>query len=135
MPGWLLIKALGKNHIDPIIDLRGMYKRGDVVDVHPPAWIPGNKEVLPDFFRLLVNDKPVPFLAKYFLSDTDPPTNPTIDPTPIIIRRRRYRIEIASLPPPVRNALNNQGEANINWLALRNNIIDKRTGGNEGGVE
>ncbi len=134
MPGWLLINMIGKNHPDATVDLRAMYKRGDVVDVHPPAWVPGNKEGLPQFSRLLVNDKPVPFLAKYLLSEEEPSVDPE-DPMPRRIRRRLYRIDIENLPPPVRNGLNNSGEADINWLALRSRIIDKVASQDESGVE
>jgi len=66
----LLIKAVDAVHSDPVKDLRGCYKKGDVVVVKPDGWKWGKEELKKEkFYILKVTDKSVEELQ--FLTKED----------------------------------------------------------------
>lgn len=54
----LLIKAVDATHPDPVKDLRGCYKKGDVVVIKPDGWSWGKEELKKEkFYILRIPDK------------------------------------------------------------------------------
>lgn len=85
----LLIMANSNSHSDPIKDIRGCYKKGDIVDVQPDGFQWGKEECPPRFH--VVKIKGLDFKeAKYLME-------PQLDIDNItIICRRAHQLDLES---------------------------------------
>lgn len=146
----ILIFAANNTNInpDPEKDRRGCYKRGMVVVVKDDGhlwgreeskavWIAEGRDLAQWSDKFVIVRLPgVPaakadeLLAEQMEDDTGVPT---IQPGSIALaggpypwrfRRRRWRLDMASLPPAIRNALIADGEFTANTLARRRAIRD-----------
>ena len=119
----LLIKDSDAVHADPVKDLRGCYKRGDVVQVFedgtqcviPPA---------PPFYIVELTGLSKLQAEKYVQSDVDR-TDPE---NPITLRRRRFGLVIADIPLAVRQDLQTNRYIKRPWSQVRAFVKDKITG-------
>lgn len=128
----LLIKAVDATHPDGETDRAGCYKRGDVVVVQEDGHQWGMKEGPPRFFVLKipgVEKSRVERLCEE--QDDDDAGRPFVDGEGRrrVFRRRRWRVDIDSLPAPVRNALSGTGVASITRLQILSALVRKRDGG------
>ena len=120
----LLVKAVSAVHADPVKDLRGSYKRGDIVVVMPDGHAWGLQERLPTFVVVRIPGVTVEQARRFADSEG------TVDPFTAqlnVTRRRRWRIRWDNLPLGVRNALRDTGEVTVTWAQVRNFIENKLT--------
>lgn len=80
----LLIKLTNATHSDPVKDLRGCYKRGDVVCVMPDGHQWGAKESPPDFMVLQVPDMTTEEAQAYLQPVVEPVTEESVLPIALL---------------------------------------------------
>ena len=110
----ILIKAMDAINSDPVKNLAGCYKKGDIVVIMPDNWTWGKEETLPKFVILKIPG--VVIDEKYILprySGIDP-----ISENPICIKRRDYTL----LESLVDQAIANGGTLTISQIMLANSI-------------
>jgi hypothetical protein len=119
----LLIFDHNNTHSDPVKDLRGCYKLGDVVQVfddgtpfvNPPA---------PPFYIVEITGLSKALAEKYTSSALD-----LTDPNnPLIVRRRKYGIAVSDLPSAIKTALLTDRYVKRSWTQVRAYVRDKVTG-------
>jgi hypothetical protein len=123
----LLIKAVNATHADPTKDLRGCYKRGDIVGVAPDDWTFGALEVLPPaqggkFVRVQISDVTRQQVINWIRNNWQVEADGG-DGT----RRRVVRITVDSMPNNVRNQLNTTGFYSNTWANVRSFVQNKVT--------
>lgn len=111
------MKAVDATHSDPVKDVRGCYKRGDVVVVMPDGHEWGNEERLPKFVVIKI-----PGLA---IADVQHLCDPSRDAAGERTRRRRWNINQNGLPGPVRSALAADAIATATRAQVFAAIVDK----------
>ena len=119
----LLIFDHDNTRADPVKDLRGCYKRGDVVQVFEdgtPCVIPP----APPFYIVEITGLSKALAEKYMQADTDL-TNPE---KPITLRRRKYGIAVAAIPAVIRTALQTNRYVKVTWTQVRDYVRNKLTG-------
>ncbi len=118
----LLLKAVDANHDDPIKDLIGCYKRGDIVAVEEGGFLWGSEEDKPPanggkFVIVTITDKTKAQALKYIEN--------AFNSELTVIRRRLFRLIVSELPLSVRNQLNTTGRYSATWVQVRNFIENK----------
>jgi hypothetical protein len=124
----ILVKAVDAIHPDPVKDLRGCYKRGDVIGVAPNGWAWGALEQLApvnggQFVIVKITDVTRTQVLNWVRNNWQC----EIDGVDSNVRRRRVRIDTQLLPASVRNALNNTGQYSTTWAAIRQYLRNKLT--------
>jgi hypothetical protein len=111
----LLVKDSDATHSDPVIDQRGCYKRGDVVQVFAgdtPCQIPP----APPFWGLLVVGIPKGKAEKYEqMGYTDQ----------VLDRRRLFGVVYDTLPTAVKTSLTTTRYAVVQWSSLHGAMRNK----------
>ncbi len=115
----ILIKLTSYTNPDPTQDA-WVYKSGDPVLVMPDGWAWGTSEGLPDFTKLRITDKTVAEVTAFLANELDASGNP--------IRRRRYRIDLATIADPYKTQLLQEGFCIATWIEVKRFILDKVTG-------
>ena len=123
----LLIKAVDATHTDPTKDVRGCYKRGDVVLVRENGHVWGSKELFAPanggkFIVLKITDVTATQVRNWIRNNWQTELE-NDDGT----RRRRVHINWTALPNNVRNAMNNNGQYTTTWAAIRQYVRNKQT--------
>jgi hypothetical protein len=130
----LLIKAVSHTHPDPIKNVRGCYKRGDIVVIKENGHQWGREELLAPasggkFVVIRISDVTVAQVHNFiqnkwgFRAD-----DPERDENQATTRRRRLGLDPQLLPAGARNTLNTTGFYETTWPAVRAFVIDKVTG-------
>lgn len=121
-------------HADPVKDQRGSYKRGYPVVVRPDGHEWGAQERLPDFGILKLPLVPVAKVEEYALREPD-----IFDPL-TIVRRRRWRLRLGTLPADLINKFQTEGVLivkarpayngpfDILWADLKGSFRNQQTG-------
>ena len=122
----ILIKAVNANHIDPIEDQRGCYKRGNPVVVFPDGHKWGKEEGLPKFFILKITDVSVNVAQEYIQPEYSRIL--TADGTQVVLTRRLYKFLIDNVPSPIKNQILTTGRATASFAEIRSYIQNKTTG-------
>ncbi len=116
-----LIKAIDANHLNPVKDKSGCYKRGDVVVVHPDGHEWGKSEGPPKFVIVKIPGMTVEEAQKYVKSEGDAP-----DPeNPITLTRRKYKFHIDDISEEVKNELETKGVVAITKTQAEGFLKDK----------
>jgi hypothetical protein len=119
-----LVKAISVTNIDPVKDIRGCYKSGDVVVVMPDGHLWGASEGLPNFWIVKVPGATVAQLEIYL----DPVT--AVDPPELggrtrVIRRRRWFADISQLTGGSRNTLLATGVISVPLTTVQGFMTNK----------
>jgi hypothetical protein len=105
-------------------DERACYKSGDPVVVMPDGHEWGLEERLPKFYVVKIPGITVEAARKWVATWKD-----EADPDkPVIMRRRLYGVNVASLPASIRNTLQTTGTVTVTLNQIRNYIVNKQTG-------
>lgn len=135
----LLIKDRDATHWNPEKDLRGCYKRGDIVEVFDDSrygreTLPGSgvyvvdpvfiaeNPIAPPFYIVKVTGVTLERAKRLMEPDTDPAAPETT------VRRRRFRLRADDVPLTVRTALQTDRFVEVTALQIQNYIRNKRTG-------
>jgi hypothetical protein len=119
-----LVKAISATHADPVKDLRGCYKAGDIVVVMPDGHVWGGSEGLPLFWIVKVPGATVAQLEGYLVSvtTTDPPE---LGGATRVIRRRRWFADTLKMTGAIRNELQSTGIVTFTLAQVQNFMTDK----------
>lgn len=117
----VLIKAISASHSDPVKDLRGCYKRGDIVVIMPDGHSWGAMEGLPNFVVVKIPGVSHTAAQKY-LAGTEGQL------------RRNFHIRVDDVPNAIRQELRDTGETTVSWQQVRGFIRNKVTGLDETGT-
>jgi hypothetical protein len=126
----ILIKAVDATHADPDKDRRGCYKRGMPVVVAPDGHTWGAEERLPRFVVLKLPGIGVERVQQFIEHQTE---GVNADGSPILYRRRLWKLFVNEIPVAVRNKIEAQGYITIGpggdftWAQARNYIRNLRT--------
>lgn len=123
----LLVKAVSHSHTDPTKDLRGCYKRGDVVLVRENGHTWGGLELKPPndggkFVVIKITDVTLAQVINWVLNHWSCPVE-SDDGT----RRRRVKIDVDLVPPAVLQELNLTGQFTTTWIVVREFVRNKET--------
>lgn len=128
----LLIKAVDATHADPEKDVRGCYKRGDIVLAMPDGHEWGAKEGLPTFVIVKVpglnHTKVQAYLDSAYDYDAE-----LDDAVPVV--RRKFRIRVDEIPNAIKRELRDTGSVTVPWTTLRNYLRNKLTDSDETSAE
>jgi hypothetical protein len=122
----ILMQVFGdpdRTSTDPVKNLRGCYKNGDVIDVLPATKHNGNLATNPiaaPFWLIRVVGIPRAVADKY--------RGPGADAQGVVNRRRLHGIVFANLPAAIQSALTNTRYAVVPWEDLRLTMRNKVTG-------
>ena len=127
----LLIKLIDHIHSDPVKDRSGAYKRGDVVVVMPDGHEWGREEGPPKFGIIKVVGLSVMKCQEFVRPEMQ---DEVFDGQTIRGQktRRLHRIDIDSLPPALQELLPKPAGITVAWQVLRDRIVNKTTGTNQG---
>lgn len=123
----LLVKAVNATHSDPNKDLRGCYKRGDIVLVRENGHVWGSLELKPPadggkFVVIKITDvtraQVINWVLNHWATDLEGSDG---------IRRRRVKIDVDLVPPAVLQELNQTGQYTTTWVAIRQYVRNKET--------
>lgn len=134
-----LVKATNASHGDPVKDLRGCYKRGDIVQAMDDSAFgredpPGSGTYIVDDVYLAENPISDQFVMvkvtgitlqralDFMAPDIDP-----LDPE-VIVLRRRYRIRVDDIPLAIRQELQQKRFVQVTATQIRDYVRNKRTG-------
>ena len=111
----ILVRAKDNIHPDPDIDRESYYKSGHVVVVMPDGHSWGRMERLPEFFVIKIPTISVLSLKKYTDEHQVPSDIINTDGTrkPKTYQRRRWKIDMDKIPPPVLKKIFTDGEITI----------------------
>ena len=121
----ILVKAIDAIHPDPVKDLRGCYKRGDVVDVRPDGFKWGNGEQWPMFAKVKIPGLD-PATVKQFM-DSEMGDGFVIA-ADVVVRRRKWNILVDNIPLIIKQQLQTSGEITVTLTQIRNYIKNKQSG-------
>ena len=119
----LLIFDHNNTHTDPVKDLRGCYKLGDVVQVFEDG-TPFVNPSAPPFYIVEITELSKALAEKY----TQPDIDLTDPEKSIILRRRKYGIAVSAIPAAIRTALQNNRYVKVTWTQVRAYVRNKLTG-------
>lgn len=93
-----LVKAIDATHKDPVKDVRGCYKRGDIVDVRPDGFEWGKEEAPPKFTIVKCPGMAVADVISYMQPHTQKTKTQDkkgnfIEET-ITLKRRQYSVDL-----------------------------------------
>lgn len=132
----LLIKATSASHpTDLTKDLRGCYKRGDIVEVLDDAKHDGDlvaNPIMPPFVLVRITGVTKAQLDRLMQPQTTIAINGRGEIVTTTIRRRRHRLLIDATPLAIRNAIGADRYIEVSWAQVRNYLEDKETGLTEG---
>jgi len=137
----LLIKATSATHWNPEEDLRGCYKRGDVVEVFDDSRYgreepPGSGTFVVDAAYLAANPITAPFYIVKVVGVSLARAQRLIEPDtdgvdvrgrPIVVRRRRFWLRADDVPVSIRNQLAATRFVQVTATQIQNYITNKRT--------
>ena len=112
-----LVVAQDATHPDPIIDLAGCYKRGDIVLVKPDGHPWGALERLPTFWIVKVPGATVEQLQQYI--------DAILWPDGTIRQRRAWILDTTRMSSAIRNQLNNTGTITVTLTQVQNFLARK----------
>ena len=127
----LLIMAENHQHLDPVKDARGSYKRGDIVDVYEDDRHDGDFAANPiaaPFVLVRVSGLSVEQARAYIASDRVQRIDPVHGFVLDTRTRRLFRLRVDDLPASVRQALVQDRYYATTFAAVRTFIRDKVTG-------
>ena len=160
----LLIKAVDATNADTLKNLRGCYKRGQLVLIKPTGHEWGREEAKPPaeggkfvIVRLLRDDgvtpvwalgEPMPARVARYLEpersdlvfETDPETGEVLlndngQALGVVVRRRRYSLRVDDLPLAVRRQFRDTGLYVVKWTTARDFLRDLQTGADESSAD
>ena len=108
-----------------------LYRQGDfvVIKQSPAVW--GTAEGMPDFWRITVEgiDLNDPAVEQWISERTSTELDPELGEVEVRLKRRDVHLDIAQLPPPVRNDILDDGLAtvSVNRLPGFRDAITTRT--------
>lgn len=117
-----LVKARDAVHSDSTKDVRGSYKRGDIVVVMPDGHRWGVLEGLPNFVVVKIVGLDHERAQQFIESESELDSG-----RQVTTRRRRWNIRWNDLPLGVRNSLRDTGEVSVTWAQVRNFVQNKTT--------
>ncbi len=129
----LLIMKADKVHDDPAISANHCYKRGDIVQVVPDGYSWSRKERKSTyancaFFLLRIPGLSVADANKFMDEDRESLTDEQKrDNKPLMLKRRKWRTLLDTMPVSVRSALDDTGEASAKFEDIRTFIENKST--------
>ena len=121
----ILVKAMDATHSDPVKDLRGCYKRGNIVDVRKDGFEWGKEEGLPKFVKVKIPGLAVSTVKQFMDSEMG---DGFIIPLETTIRRRKWNILVDDIPAQIKQTLQTTGEVAVTLTQIRNYIKNKQTG-------
>lgn len=108
-------------HSDPTKDARGCYKLGDIVAVHDDSRYTDGEPIAPPWYLIRITG-----VTKAQVVRLLEPVRDTLDPqTSRVLRRRRWRVNPADLPPAVRTTLQRDRYLSVTLAQARNYVRDK----------
>ena len=120
----LLIKAFSHTHINPVKNVSGCYKQGDIIDLRPDGFEWGKEEGLPKFFILQCMELKHDERQEYKIPQTE--TVSVADKTQsVIVKRRKFMVDLERLDPKIFSELINNGRAKISLEEFNKVLIDK----------
>jgi hypothetical protein len=122
VPVTLAIKWVDFTNPDPIADLAGSYKAGDIIVADDPARVNGTEVERPpaqggNMVRVTITDRD-PAAARAYMAEY-------LNASGVTTRRRAYRLALDELPVAVRNQLETTGQYSANWNAVKGFIEHK----------
>lgn len=122
----LLIRARSTTHSDVQKD-RMCYKRGMPVVAMPNGHVWGSEERLPGFVVLRISGTTVAQLQRLLDPNLDDDLSALLGQD-VVLRRRRYRFNLDSLPAAVRDELLATGMVTASWTQVRDYVTDDKDG-------
>jgi len=120
----LLIYDRNNTHADPVKELAGCWKRGDIVEVMDDSVVDGvANPIMPPFILVHVQDVTRAQALKYMDAQRDQ--------SGAIMRRRLYRVLVDATPQQIRNAIGADRYVSVTWPQLRSYVQNKQTGQTE----
>ena len=123
----LLVNLIDSTHRNPAKNVRGCYKRGDVVVVMPDGWKWGKEERPPKFGVIRVPDLTLEYAQKYVQPRTrviDAPDGPEEK----IVTCRLYCIHLDELSRYEQADLSLAGSIKMSWANLAGKVEHKPDG-------
>jgi len=133
----LLIMGRNNTHADLEKDLRGCYKRGDVVEVFDDVKHDGDlvrNPIMPPFILVRVTDVTKAQLDRLISPQVEDFFDLDGAIRSRLVRRRRHLLEVdaATLPNSIRNQIRDNRYVSVTWAQVRNFLRNKETGATEG---
>jgi hypothetical protein len=119
----ILIKAIDANHLNPVKDKSGCYKRGDVVVVMPDGHEWGKSEGPPKYIIIKVPGMTKEEAEQYIESEKDTPSDPKFPAD--ILTRRKFRFQIDIIPQAQKDELESLGVATMTKIQAEGFLMDK----------
>lgn len=125
----LVIIDRDNTHLDPTKDQRGCYKRGDIVAVHEDSAHDGDlvrNPIVAPWYLVKITGVTVAQVRRAL----EPERSAVVldeDGLGIVIRRRRFRLNIADIPGGARNRLLTDRYLEVTLTQARNYVRDKIT--------
>lgn len=117
----ILIKDSDATHPDPVKNVRGCYKQGDIVDVYDDARHDGDlvaNPVMPPFWLVRLVGASVADVRPYLTEEwTDVITPDGFVRRPL--RKRAWGLDGARVPPSVVNRLNRDRFVEVDWATAQ----------------
>ena len=130
----LLVMAVTRTNPDPVKDVRGCYKRGDIVEVLDDAAHDGD---------LVANPIAAPFVLVRITGVTKAQIERLMqsqtalelvsgEMRQVVTRRRRYRVDVDDVPAGILDQLRDNRYVSVTWAQVRNYLRNKETNTTEG---
>lgn len=120
----LLVKATTYTTGDVEKD-RGVYKIGDPVLAMPDGHSWGAEEGLPKFWIVKVTGATVVQLQPYLDAITQPPPPESPTQTPIMLARRKWKVDTVKIPGAVLTQLNTTGTITVTFAQVQSYMTNK----------
>ena len=130
-----LFLIYGKDNMnrDLLKEAQGCYKLGNIVEVLDDSKHDGDlarNPIAPPFYLVRITGVTKAQAEKYMQPYIDPATVGTENE--IILRRRQFNVEIASIPLAIRSKLLADRYISVSWSQVRNYIRNRMTGSTAG---
>ncbi len=119
---WLVIRARSNPKATA-------YKAGDIVEIRPDDCNWGNLETLPRFYRIQITDMPFGSRFQSLCQRKDDVDDGFDDDGKIkkrLLRIRKHKIDLSSIPASIRNRLQDTGVATVTRSQIRNHFKDNQ---------
>jgi len=125
----LLVKVSDNVHKDATKDLRGSYKRGDILEIRDNGFAWGRIIRSRRWYLIKVPDVSADSLREFTLAHNEP----ALDPLGTLVddlgrtRRRRYHLKLGDLPAGKRGELGDRNGTTLTNAEFRTVLFDKPT--------